>query len=461
LLVPTYLPHLSVYDPAESAEGSLDPLGLALLAGRLADKLVPGFTERSRRPRFLTVLAVGSRVLSRPEYPDGVHGDHKDGPANIAFERLVNEAFAHRGTRGEAGLLGIPGIGKAREATAADARLSSTLYLKAPGAVGLWVAYKRLARDLEILDDDGHLLENGAALLDAWEEGIGKKGLLTGTGSETEAFLREMDSALEPLLGDADSRWKPQRVWAFIYTNLRPETITGAERTLLRDLVLERNPTRREVFLGVREELRRNSELIDAPAATRAALLALRGRVGDALGQLIDTILAYEDVVVLLRRAFLSILCAGGRRADGRVDADIVLADHGIAQAFRGAMVALPGAVERATAFLENNGEGELAHDTLEWLRDGALRSPAEFFEALIVRHIATQRRKPPDGRRPWIEGETGFRFVRTRYIEEEPPQDETVFHPYRMSPVKSFIEDLWAMQNRSETEGSDRSGRT
>ena len=43
------LPFLTVYDPIGTSEGSLDPLGLYLIADQLAMKLVPGVRERMLR----------------------------------------------------------------------------------------------------------------------------------------------------------------------------------------------------------------------------------------------------------------------------------------------------------------------------------------------------------------------------------------------------------------------------
>ena len=65
------------YDPIGSSEGSLDPLGLYLIADQLAMKLVPGVRERMLRVRFLTAMAVGALVTeglqpNRPHRPPGL-----------------------------------------------------------------------------------------------------------------------------------------------------------------------------------------------------------------------------------------------------------------------------------------------------------------------------------------------------------------------------------------------------
>ena len=55
------LPELSEADPQLAGEGTLDPVGLAPIADRLAELLVPGVRSRMQRIRFLTAAAVGAQ----------------------------------------------------------------------------------------------------------------------------------------------------------------------------------------------------------------------------------------------------------------------------------------------------------------------------------------------------------------------------------------------------------------
>lgn len=54
------LPQLSAFDPPVAGEGSLDPLGLAALADRLANAMVPDVRARMRHLRFVSATAVGA-----------------------------------------------------------------------------------------------------------------------------------------------------------------------------------------------------------------------------------------------------------------------------------------------------------------------------------------------------------------------------------------------------------------
>ena len=55
-------PILSLYDPPESGEGSIDPLSLQPTYERLAERIYPFVTVRMKRPRFLTAIAAVARV---------------------------------------------------------------------------------------------------------------------------------------------------------------------------------------------------------------------------------------------------------------------------------------------------------------------------------------------------------------------------------------------------------------
>ncbi|TWT91631.1 hypothetical protein Pla100_50220 [Neorhodopirellula pilleata] len=52
------MPMLSEADPAESAEGSIDPLRIYPTTDPLASRMVPGVRERQQHPRFLMVIAM-------------------------------------------------------------------------------------------------------------------------------------------------------------------------------------------------------------------------------------------------------------------------------------------------------------------------------------------------------------------------------------------------------------------
>src|SRR5687768_363035 len=136
-------PFLSEADPEQSGEGSLDPLGLASLADRLAEEIAPGMTARMSRIRFLTAIAVGAVATER--LSDAVAADGVS-PAYLAFEWHLVEAVGRDRYLPAEATLGVPGISKARSAVARGVHLDPASYLKTPKVFGFTGIYKRLAR---------------------------------------------------------------------------------------------------------------------------------------------------------------------------------------------------------------------------------------------------------------------------------------------------------------------------
>lgn len=223
-----HLPSLSLFDPPDAAEGTLDPLGLGQLATRVAEMLVPDFRERVRRPRFFTALTLGAAVLGPARWQGGAYEESIDGPRYLGWERLLVESYARTERADDTeGFKGVPGIAKARQAVAQDARLSSRLYLKNAAAVGWWVAYKGISAEIGLVDEQGNLQEVGRELLRAWATAIGEPEL--ARADRDPARFSELDAALTPLLGERGQQWKPQSTWKFLAEALHPRKLSRGE----------------------------------------------------------------------------------------------------------------------------------------------------------------------------------------------------------------------------------------
>ncbi len=157
------MPSLTAFDPETSGEGSLDPLGLYLIADQLATRLVPGVRERMQRIRFLTVMAVGAIVCEGIDWS----GDENDCEPWLVWEWLVVESLL-RSTASAAGLRGVPGTLVTKRALNTHKYLDERSYLKTPRIFGFHGVYKRLAVRLELVDE--HLSPRSAAeeLVQAW-----------------------------------------------------------------------------------------------------------------------------------------------------------------------------------------------------------------------------------------------------------------------------------------------------
>src|SRR5947209_3019706 len=121
------LPFLTEVDPEQAGEGSLDPLGLAPVADRLADEVARGVTARMSRIRFVTAIAVGA--LATETLGDAVAADGVS-PAYLAYEWLVVEALARDKYLPPPATLRVPGIEKARSVVARGVHMDSRSYLK-------------------------------------------------------------------------------------------------------------------------------------------------------------------------------------------------------------------------------------------------------------------------------------------------------------------------------------------
>ena len=163
------LPELSAYDPGMEGEGSLDPMGLAAISDRLADRLVPGVRARMNRVRFATAVAVGALVCET--LVDVLAADGISSPA-ICFEWLVIEGFVRRFAPQDLPS-GVPGSRKARTVIARHQRLSAGTYLKMPTVFGFNGIYKPFGIDAGVVTNELAPGLRCAELTQAWE---GKQG---------------------------------------------------------------------------------------------------------------------------------------------------------------------------------------------------------------------------------------------------------------------------------------------
>jgi hypothetical protein len=74
----------------------------------------------------------------------------------------------------------------------------------------------------------------------------------------------------------------------------------------------------------------------------------------------------------------------------------------------------------------------------------GDVRTAVELFDVLWEHHRNVQRGKPPNGKRPWFEETAdGALVVRPPYRLEETGVRDDYVHPYRLTAVASFLDDL------------------
>jgi len=186
------IPYRTLFDPETQGEGSIDPLGLATTADRLANWILPGMTARMWRPRFVTAIAVASLVVE--PFGDELAADNVT-PPWLVLEWYYVEALA--GIREASDdLRRVPGIDKARRALRDGVPMNADRFLKTPKVFAFHGVYKRLARHVDVVDDELALGETCYRLLRTWEVEQGLSGFadrerVNGDAAKLRRTLRD------------------------------------------------------------------------------------------------------------------------------------------------------------------------------------------------------------------------------------------------------------------------------
>lgn len=422
------LPELSAYDPPVAGEGGLDPMGLAAISDRLADRLVPGLRSWMRRVRFVTAAAVGAMACEM--LADELPTDGISTPA-ICFEWLVIEAFVRRLSPQEVPP-GVPGSQKARAVVSRKQRLSAGTYLKGPSVFGFNGVYKPFAVDAGVL---GAGLDPGprcAELVRAWEVEQGFGGFtddVPGTGgSRLRGHIRD---SVRAALREGRCTTNPGS-WVFgrLAASLHPDGAGPGERLTLRSLIISgEHETRAELaaHLATVEGELYEAELLDA----------VRPSCSTALGGIVDAVAAYERFAALVDAAFHTLCWASHSMGAQPLTAHHIEAHEMIVRCAR----ELPGryrtAAEQMAAIGADSGlEERLGEFAIP-------RTQTGLFDLLIEHHERVQAGKPPNGKRPWFEPLRQGWVVRSPYgTADQPELGDWFVHPVRVAALRQFLED-------------------
>jgi hypothetical protein len=434
-------PFSSEFDPSEEAEGSVDPLGLQPGYERLADRLLPAVTVRMGHPRFVTAIAVGACVCDEWD-TDAVAADEVT-PPWLVWEWFVIEAFV-RAEDSISGTSGIPGIQKVQRALRNQRPVSAAAYLKTPTAFGFTGVFRRLARGIGVLADDGALDDGGYELVSAWAKDQGLDGIIDASGGDGHAFRGRLRRAVAQGMEKGHTTHQPGEFWRELAQRFDPVAPGRNERRALLNRIL--------THAG-------NAEMVESLKAAIIAQGGVSGRedeapflrelIGDTppdLKQLLTAIDAYEAFARSITDAFDGLRYCASRDGGAPVDA----ANFSSVKAANFALTALGSSVARIRA-----------HPMLlEWERDekgvaqaidrfDGVRTGADLFEAVLNHHEHVQREKPPNGKRPWLErGPRGKVVVRAGYTLPEPPDEDGGYvHEYRIPTFSGFLADLGAIR--------------
>jgi hypothetical protein len=431
-------PFLSAYDPIADGEGSIDPLGLAATYERLADLILPGITVRMGRPRFLTALAVGAHVCA--EFGKDELAADEVTPPYLVFEWWIVEAFIRAADHlAESGR--IPGMMKAQACVRNGRPLSAPAYLKTPTVFGFTGIFRRLARHTQILTPDGLLDESGHRLVEVWAKEQGLDGFVYGREGNGARFRDDLRKAVTQGLKEAHTSQRPGAFWQAIAKYLDPAKPGRNERKLLLDLISNRSGPADDVKFII-DALRKRKAPLDwpdeagmyksllktAPASLKPALTA------------IDT---YESFCRPLNDAFDWMLYLASSEPSAGISAEDYLR--------RAPASKLHKQISTAMARVESDdlvgAKWTERSEVLTLLRE--ITAPDRIFPTLLEHHRQAQARKPPDGKRPWLEQTARGRLVvRSSYRREvEPAPVSEYLHEYRLPTLSRFLQDLGAFE--------------
>ena len=452
-------PLASEFDPAESDETSIDPLGLATTYERLADQMLGNVTVRMSRIRLVTAIGVGAVVAEA--WGDGEVANDGVSAPDMIFEWLTIMAFVRHG-RGEVQdhLRGVGGMQKVERSLRAGSPVSAKTYLKTPRVFGFGGVFRRFAEGSGVLDRDGRLEDAGRSLVLAWERDQGLSGFLDGTpGSKGGEFLE----ALRKTVGTGMSKGfvaashVPSKLSEQMFAHLNPDGLmdrhlrNGNEQRVLRDLVRSGaastnrrgRPDQRECSEFLFDCIKTHGRQLSQPE--EADFLRARSSTAPiALREVLDEIDAYESLCRPLRDTIDWIRWSMGTRATPLERTDFVHATQSA-----GYLAALHTGVLRVQSTERLYTQHPDVKTLLE--RFGEVRSAGDLFDAVIDHHHIVQREKPPSGKRPWVDpvGKSGRYLVRPSYVLDEAPPvrphtaPAPYVHEYRIRTLTRFLRDL------------------
>lgn len=434
-------PFSSEFDPSEESEGSTDPLGLLPGYERLADRLLPAVTVRMGHPRFVTAIAIGARLLEDWD-EDAVAADGIT-PPWLVWEWFVVEAFV-RTENSPSGTSGVPGIQKVRRALRSQRPVCATAYLKTPNAFGFTGVFRRLARGIEIITDDGTLDEGGYELISAWARDQGLEGFLDGSGGAGHAFRERLRRAVAQGMDKGHSTQQSGEFWRELASRLNPKTPGRREKTVLTERILSRAGDM-DMIAHIKEALVAQGG-VSGRSHEAPFLRKLSRKAPPALQELLTAVDAYETFGRVITDAFDGLRYCASSNGGLPVDAKIFSATKTAKSALELLAPSLARVRSHPTLLEWESKEKGIAQavDRFE-----EVRTTNDLFEAILHHHDQVQREKPPHGKRTWFErGPHGRVALRAGYTLHEPPTGRGGYvHEYRIPTFSGFLSDLGVLQ--------------
>ena len=426
-------PFMTKYDPLGSSEGTLDPLGLYLLADQLATKLVPAVRERMLRIRFLTAVTVGSLVTEglecNPRYPET--------PPYLVWEWLVVEAIV-RAFGNDSQIWGVPGSDVTRKAIDRYGYVDHRSYLKTPRVFGFNGVYKRLATHLGLVDV--HLLfrePEGEELVFNWSRDLGI-GKFSPSHTLCEKWRKAVDASIGHNPPRTKTNWRGED-WKDLASAFLPQDVRSREKSWLRKILLSGEERGLEALPKLWKLVAENAEDL-AEIDERELHIKLRSEEPRYQG-LISAIVSYERFCRILADAFNIV------RAESTARDVAGLSFHSLAKDEEFSLLSRRAhdAFSKAAGDLNDLGVDHAVRFEERFKRFSEPMTPQHFAAMLCEHHEEIQKGKSREGKRPWFDrlGEDRIYLRRNYTLGGRPDLADNYVHDYRAKPIYRFYRDL------------------
>ena len=441
------LPIASAWDPVQSIEGSLDPLGTYSLSESLASMIgSAGVRERQSNLRFLTLCCVGWNAIAEMDHSIPPSNDGSE--PEQCFEWLLLQSIVENAS--EEDEIRIPGILKAKNCKKQKLNLSAELYLRNPRTFGFFGVYRSLANNLGLVsfDRDGipYLEAAGARILDAWRSDEKLSGFGSGINADGKMESKNLVESLNETKKEGHVVLKPL-VKNFIRESLAPGPVMGKnEKKELHSILYES---------GTSESDENRRRVIDILKSKEAVTIVKDRKAGwertfheilkkgarGHLARVIDAIIAYEDFIGLLNNSFEEIR---RRLSPHRVSISLDSLTREVVS-FSEKTRSIPQAYKKASTALA------FLNLEMKFTKEFEVFSPKLtvpfFLETLLQRHEKVQSAKPPMGKAPWFERNAGKIAVRPLYrIDHQNNDPAGYIYFYRTRPLFNFLLNMGAI---------------
>ena len=430
------LPVISAWDPRATSSGSLDPLGALRAYTAIATTLLPGATTITTRPRYLSWVCAGLRLLD--ELPDAPHGGQAGRARRkriLPWERLVALATGWYAKTEKAGIehpcwRALRGVSYVRTAVADRKTTFDFGMLKNQAGVGgvgtYWVTLV-----------EGRLVEDASAQLTARGEALAEAFLSTKGTPPRATLLAALAGIKSVLTVEELTRWGG-------VGSLDVSVAGASERRYLLDALLQ-SETHRRMSAALGGKARAHSR-DDCFSKLEKRLAKTHDELAGTLASVVAITRPFEALHAALLDRFDRLRSAdvNGRPVAANIAANLVGAPGTIGSLEAALRAALDQNPKLPKAVATPVRQFLLAVEPVCRAKDAS-----SLLVALLKHHDRVQSGKSDPSRqpkKPWIELRSHEILIAPRFaLDELPvPRDPGAFtHPYRVEPFAGMLTEL------------------